>query len=166
VEDEVVPNEEEVAIRPLDRGQLSVLRIRAALFAAIVLAIAIAGDLLPMRSTPVPLGVLSVSLGLLVLFGAIWSPPRRYYSWSYGVGGDELHLRHGLWTRVRTIVPFARVQHIDVAQGPIERKFGVGRLILHTAGTRNSAVELPGLAIDEAGRIRDLIRSQIRQDLV
>ncbi len=63
-------------------------------------------------------------------------------------------------------MPFGRVQHIDVAQGPIERQFGVARLILHTAGTRSSAVGLPGLDTGEAGRIRDVIRSRIRQDLV
>jgi membrane protein YdbS with pleckstrin-like domain len=77
---------------------------------------------------------------------------------------DELHIQHGLWTRTRTVVPFGRVQHIDVAQGPIERAFGVGSLILHTAGTRSSAVDLPGLEFGEAGQMRDVIRSKIRQD--
>lgn len=166
MEGEEGSSEGKLMVRPLDSGQLAVLRVRAALLALIAVVVVTAVDLGPMRSTPVPVGLLSGCLTFLILFGAFWSPGRRYRSWSYAVGQDELHLRHGLWTRVRTIVPFGRVQHLDVAQGPIERQFGVGRLILHTAGTRNSAVTLPGLAIEEAGRIRDLIRSQIRQDLV
>ena len=78
---------------------------------------------------------------------------------------DELHVQRGLWTRERTVVPFGRVQHIDVTQGPLERRFGIGTLILHTAGTRGSAVQLPGLAFEQAGQMRDVIREQIRQDL-
>ena len=151
---------------PLHRGQLSVLRVRAGFIALIVIAAVLAADLGPLRETPVPFGAISGPAAFLLVVWALWSPGRRYRSWGYRVEDEELHIRHGLWTRIRTIVPFGRVQHIDVAQGPIERQFGVARLILHTAGTRSSAVGLPGLESAEAERIRDVIRSQIRQDLV
>ena len=113
----------------------------------------------------VPMGTASVPAALLLALAVLVLPKRRYASWAYGMNEDELHIRHGLWTRVSTTVPFGRVQHIDLAQGPIERQFGVATLILHTAGTRNSAVALPGLETSEAGRMRDVIRSKIRQDL-
>jgi membrane protein YdbS with pleckstrin-like domain len=103
---------------------------------------------------------------MLLLGLAFFIPNRRYKSWGFRIDEDELHIQQGLWLRVLTIVPFGRVQHIDVAQGPLERRFGVGALILHTAGTRNSAVALPGLEHGEAGRLRDIIRAKIRQDLV
>lgn len=151
---------------PLHRGQLSVLRVRAAIIALVLIAVILGADLEPLRETPVPFGAISGPVAVLLILWALWSPGRRYRSWGYSVEEEELHIRQGLWTRVRTVVPFGRVQHIDVAQGPIERHFGVGRLILHTAGTRSSAVALPGLEIGEAGRIRDVIRSRIRQDLV
>jgi hypothetical protein len=64
------------------------------------------------------------------------------------------------------VVPFGRVQHIDVVQGPLQRRFGVGSLVLHTAGTRSAAVLLPGLAAAEAERMRDHIRGKIREDMV
>ena len=142
------------------------LRVRAGFIALIVIAAVLAVDLGPLRETPVPFGAISGPAAFLLVVWALWSPGRRYRSWGYRVEDEELHIRHGLWTRIRTIVPFGRVQHIDVAQGPIERQFGVARLILHTAGTRSSAVGLPGLESAEAERIRDVIRSQIRQDLV
>lgn len=151
---------------PLDHGQLWVLRVRA-LITAFLLGSAVAvADLALLRATGLPAGLLGGAVLLLFVALAVLLPGRRYRSWGYRMEEDELHVRHGVWTREDTIVPFGRVQHIDVAQGPIERQFGVGTLILHTAGTRNSAVTLPGLAFDEAGRIRDVIRGKIRQDLL
>ena len=93
-------------------------------------------------------------------------PVRRYRGWGYREGEDEIEIRRGLLIRVRTIVPFGRVQHIDVAQGPIQRMFGLGTLILHTAGTHGASVPLPGLPVAEAEAMRDRIRAKIRQDLV
>jgi hypothetical protein len=157
---------EAAALRPLDRGQLSVLRVRAAIAATILIVAVLLLDRELLRDTALPFGAVSGPAALLLALWAIWSPGRRYRSWGFRDEEEELHLQHGLWTRVRTIVPFGRVQHIDVAQGPVERRFGVARLILHTAGTRSGAVTLPGLRMEEASRLRDHIRSQIRQDLV
>ena len=155
-----------VTMLPLHPGQLKVLRVRAAMVALVLIVTIVAADLGPLRGTPVPFGAVSGPLVLPLILWALWSPGPRYRSWAYFAGEDELHIQYGVWTKIRTVVPYGRVQHIDVAQGPIERRFGVGRLIVHTAGTRSSTVALPGLEIGEAGRIRDVIRSQIRQDLM
>ena len=66
--------------------------------------------------------------------------------------------------RTDTIVPFVRVQHIDVGQGPIERWFGLSHLIVHTSGTHNSTVTLPGLPSDRAAAMRETIRRHIQTD--
>ncbi len=148
---------------PLHPGQLWALRVQAALHAVfpfIALLVAKTGWLGPL----VPPAAVAGAAVLLAAWAFV-IPIRRYRSWGYQMEEDELQIQHGLWTRVRTIVPFGRVQHIDLAQGPIERQFGVATLILHTAGTRNSEVVLPGLEAAEAGRMRDVIRSKIRQDL-
>ena len=150
---------------PLHPRQLTLLRIRAAAIAGVLLALVVYADGVGLRLTPVPPGLASGAAAILLLPWAIFVPRRRYRSWGYEMGEEELQIRHGLWTRVRSLVPFGRVQHIDVKQGPLERRFGLGTLVLHTAGTRSSAVELPGLDHAEAGRMRDQIRSKIRQDL-
>jgi hypothetical protein len=59
----------------------------------------------------------------------------------------------------------ARVQHLDVAQGPLERTFGVARLILHTAGTSHAIVVLPGISRPTAEELRDTIRAHIRAEI-
>jgi membrane protein YdbS with pleckstrin-like domain len=77
---------------------------------------------------------------------------------------DELQVRHGVLVQVHTVVPLDRVQHIDIAQGPLERAFGVSRLIVHTAGTLHSQVTVPGLLRRTAEAMRDEIRVRIRQE--
>ena len=158
--------DEPSAMAPLDPAHATVLRMRTGLiFLVLALAAAIA-DLGPLRLTPIPAGL---ALGLVLLAGVAATlifPGRRYRAWGYREGGDEIEIRRGRLIRVRTIVPYARVQHIDVAQGPIQRAFGLGTLILHTAGTHGASVPLPGLAYGDAERMRDRIRARIRQDLV
>ena len=153
-------------MQPLHPNQIWVIRIRAAITALFLLVPAAIVDWGPLRESEVPAGLLTGAAVLLALFLTIVMPARRYRAWGYEEGEDELHIRHGVWTRVRTAVPFGRVQHIDVAQGPVERMFGLSTLILHTAGTRGAAVPLPGLLQGDCEAMRDRIRSKIRQDLV
>lgn len=150
---------------PLHPNQLWVFRIRGAIAALVVIAGALALDLGLLRETALRPGLVPAAVGLLALAAILLLPGRRYRAWGYREEEDELHVRSGLFTRVRTLVPFGRVQHIDVAHGPIERRFGLATLILHTAGTRGAAVPLPGLRHGDAEAMRDRIRAKIRQDL-
>lgn len=150
----------------LDPGQLWVFRIRALAVAAILTVALLVAEALWLPDLPVVRGTIGAAAGIALFLWAMLMARRRYRSWAYRLDEEELHVQHGIWTHIRTVVPFGRVQHIDVAQGPLERRFGVGTLILHTAGTRNSAVALPGLAYEEAGRMRDVIRAMIRSDLI
>ena len=150
----------------LHPNQVWVLRIRGAIASIFpIVAVSILSRSLPpevpIDPSLIPIAVLLLAAGALVLL-----PQRRWRAWGYLEEVDELHIRYGLFTRMRTVVPFGRVQHIDVAQGPVERGFGLATLILHTAGTRGASVPLPGLPFDEAERMRDRIRAKIRQDLM
>ncbi|MEM7050329.1 MAG: PH domain-containing protein [Acidobacteriota bacterium] len=96
--------------------------------------------------------------GLLVVLIALrahfW-PALSYRYASYRVGARELEIRRGvLWREVVT-VPRSRVQHTDVSQGPLERAFSLGTLLIHTAGTDHARVALPGLTHELASVIRD-----------
>jgi membrane protein YdbS with pleckstrin-like domain len=74
-------------------------------------------------------------------------PGRRYRAWGFAEGEDELTVKHGLMIRKVTIVPFGRVQHIDVAQGPIQRMLGLATLVLNTAGTAARRCGCPACSI-------------------
>jgi membrane protein YdbS with pleckstrin-like domain len=82
---------------------------------------------------------------------------------AYAVHESGLDIWRGIvWRRVIS-VPRSRVQHTDVEQGPLQRKFGVATLIVHTAGTGEARVALAGLTRETALEIRDfLIRDATR----
>lgn len=151
---------------PLHPRHLTLLRIRSALFALVLLALLIWGDLELTRREWVPGGV-TTGVGVLLLLLGIWLlPRRRYEAWAFLQGEDELTVRHGMMVRKLTVVPFGRVQHTDVTRGPLQRMLGLATLVLNTAGTLGSSVKLPGLLHADAEAMRDHVRGQIRQDLV
>ena len=149
---------------PLETGQIWVLRIHAAAIALVLLAAAGIGETFLRDRFGSPYGVLVLPLLLPLAWLVLLAPRRRWRAWAYARSERDLQLRHGVWTRVHTLVPLDRVQHIDISQGPIERGCGVCRLVLHTAGTLHSRVVLPGLSRATAETMRDEIRAQIRSD--
>lgn len=94
-------------------------------------------------------------LAALMLWATIAYPKAAYRHAAIALGDLGLEYRRGVWWRKTTIIPRSRVQHTDVSQGPVMRRFGLGKLVVHTAGTRNAVVEIQGLGFDEAERIRD-----------
>lgn len=149
---------------PLEKGQLWVMRIHGAINTLALCGLSLVAEFFLARETPLPFGIV---LGpVAVLAGLAWLvlPGRRFRAWGYSHEPDELMLAHGVMTRMETVVPLFRVQHIDIGQGPIERAFGVNRLILHTAGTQHSKVELPGLSRETAERLRDEIRLRVARE--
>ena len=149
---------------PLERGQLWVMRIHALAIGALALAAGLLGEAIVRDNVDLPPGIVTIPLLVLLLYPVLVAPGRRYRAWGYAMDADELRIARGVWTRIETIVPLARVQHVDVSQGPIERTFGVCRLVLHTAGTMHSRVVLPGLARATAEALRNEVRGCIVQD--
>jgi membrane protein YdbS with pleckstrin-like domain len=160
------PEENEATeLRALDPRQKTVLRIRALLTGLVPLLMLSVGYVMLGAELGFALGW-GIGIGvLLYAVTVLMLPGRRYRRWGYRKGARGIRIASGLLIRRETVVPYDRVQHIDVSRGPIERAFGVATLTLHTAGSYNSTVDLPGLAIDDANRMRDEIRGYISQDL-
>lgn len=79
---------------------------------------------------------------------------RSVRSWGYAEREQDLLVRHGLIRRHLSIVPYARMQFVDVSAGPLERMFGLATVQLHTAAAASDA-RVPGLEPAEAARLRD-----------
>jgi hypothetical protein len=88
--------------------------------------------------------------------GAVTAPflARRVRSWGYCEREDDLLVRRGLLVSRLSVVPYGRMQFIDVEAGPAERAFGLATVHLHTAAAASDA-RIPGLANAEAARLRD-----------
>lgn len=98
---------------------------------------------------------------LLVVIAGLtlsWVWPEAYYRrLRFGIDATGIAIERGIVWRSRIAVPRARIQHTDVSQGPLQRRFGVGTLKLYTAGSRYTKIELPGLAHAEAIALRDAL---------
>jgi hypothetical protein len=79
---------------------------------------------------------------------------RNQRSWKYAERDDELLVTHGVMFRELVVVPYGRMQFVDVTAGPLERSFGLATVELHTATPATDA-KIPGLTPDEAARLRD-----------
>ncbi len=99
-------------------------------------------------------GVAVVVPGLFLLWAWLW-PPLHHRHVRYRDDHDGIWIKQGVWFRTETSIPISRIQHIDVTQGPIARAYGLGTLIVYTAGTQHASESLGGLAHEEAVRIRD-----------
>ena len=152
-------------MRPLHPNHLKLLRVRFALFALVLLAAAVLADVLVARETPFPFGLIAAAALVLALLAVLVLPRRRFRAWGWRMDEDEIRILSGVMISSDTVVPFGRVQHIDVLRGPLQRGLGLASLVLHTAGTRSAAVLLPGLEADEAERMRDHIRGKIREEI-
>jgi membrane protein YdbS with pleckstrin-like domain len=98
---------------------------------------------------------LAAVLGVAViagLFGVLLY--RRYRSWRYAERADDLLVARGVMIRRMTVVPYGRMQFVDVTAGPVDRLFGLATVQLHTAAAATDA-KIPGLTSAEAQRLRD-----------
>lgn len=133
-----------VRLRAMRRAVLGVVGVVVAVLAAV--ALTIAGSVLVAVVTVVV--VLAICAAVFVVIG------RNYDSWGYAERGADLLVTHGVMWRRLVVVPYGRMQLVDVTAGPIERKFGISTLRLHTASAGTDA-RIHGLTAAEATRLRD-----------
>jgi uncharacterized protein len=79
---------------------------------------------------------------------------RRVHAWGYAEREDDLFVRRGVMFSRLSVIPYGRMQFIDVTAGPVERLFGLATVRMHTAAAASDA-RIPGLAADQAARVRD-----------
>ena len=115
----------------------------------------------------------------LAALGAVWMlstvaltwhlqrwPPIAYRHTSYRVDDLGIEIKRGVYWRAIVNVPRSRVQHTDVSQGPLERRYGLGTLAIYTAGTDHAKVDLGGLDHSIALRIREHLLPGAASDAV
>ena len=78
--------------------------------------------------------------------------------WGYAERDDDLYVKHGAFHRRLVVVPYGRMQYVDVQAGPLEQVFRIASVHLHTASPGTSA-RIPGLPALEAARLRDRLTS-------
>ena len=136
--------------RTPSRQLLTLRRLEVGVPALVVgVGLAVVGAL---SGSTVAYGLAAAALAL----GAISWPfvGRRFRSWGYAEREDDLLVRRGVMFARLSVVPYGRMQFIDVTAGPLERAFGLATVRLHTAAAATDA-RIPGLERVEAARLRD-----------
>ena len=148
--------------RVLDPRSIQVQRIAGWIFTAVIAVFSLVGMVIVVLAVDdmpawlrrmLPLFWL-VALVLLAWHAHRW-PVLEYRYTSYRVDGQGIEIRRGVYWRVVINVPRSRVQHTDVSQGPLERRYGLGTLVIYTAGTDHAKIDLAGLEHGVALRLRE-----------
>jgi len=97
-----------------------------------------------------------ITVGAGVAAGVVTSGfvHRRFRAWRYQERHEDLIVARGVMFRRLSVVPYGRMQFVEVTAGPLERMFKLSTVKLHTAAAASDA-RIPGLQVDEAARLRD-----------
>jgi membrane protein YdbS with pleckstrin-like domain len=105
--------------------------------------------------------IASVAVLAVLALGCIWATVvlsrLSYRNTRYAVTDQRIDIQRGILWKALICVPRSRIQHVKIGQGPLERRFGLASLTIHTAGTANASVGLSGLAYETAAQLRDLL---------
>ena len=112
---------------------------------------------------PRPL-LISASVWLLVAFITYLSIVKGYPLRGYAVRQHDITYKKGWIFQTRTTVPMNRIQHSEISQGPLERRFNISSLKIFTAGGAASDLVIPGLLPEEAQRLHEFISSETAKD--
>lgn len=101
----------------------------------------------------------------LVLWAILWFVTgRQWVNYGYAELADDLYVARGMIFRRLTIVPYGRMQVVDVTSGPLERAFGLATVKMVTASASSDAT-IPGLPAEEATRLRDQLSQRAEERL-
>lgn len=141
----------------VDPAAISVWRCHY-LIATGVLASATVITLFPQQGLPwAAIGGTVLAIGTALA----WYWPAVYYRHlRYMIDATGIAIQRGVLWRSHIALPRVRIQHTDVSQGPLQRRYGIGTLRLYTAGSRHTMIELPGLAHADAIALRDALLAE------
>jgi membrane protein YdbS with pleckstrin-like domain len=101
----------------------------------------------------------SAALVAVLVAWVVWLVPRQVRAMGYAERADDLLLRRGILFRSMVVVPYGRMQYVDVTAGPLARRLGIASVQLHTASPGTDA-SIDGLPTAEAARLRDQLASR------
>ena len=136
--------------------RLRVLRRYEVLGGTLLLIVLAAGIAIALGASAVAAGAV-VGLAILGLI-ADHVAGRRVRAWGYAERAEDLLVRRGVMFRRTSVIPYGRMQYVEVTAGPFERGFGLATVQMHTAAAASDA-RIPGLPAAEAARLRDQLTS-------
>ncbi len=158
-----LPSRETIEYQPLEKKYLKVKLINQIVFFLVFLIVATVFKLIN-NDGEWELANTLIILGWVVVYVLALLYMRKAFRYKGFVvrQKDIIYKKGWLWNNTLT-VPFNRIQHCEVSQGPIEKMFNLSKLNIYTAGGQNSDMKLPGLSSEEASKIKTYLLNQINE---
>ena len=114
---------------------------------------------------PAKLPLVSVCAGVILAAIAVVMSVLQYRRFGYALSGRDLVVQSGVFWQVRRCVPRARVQHVDVQSGPVDRALGLAELRVYVAGSSGAVATITGLSPEVADQLKEALIVE-RADLI
>lgn len=108
--------------------------------------------------------LIATAIWVLLLIMSLILTRYQYQIKGYVLRMHDIVYRRGLLFRHITTIPFNRIQHCEIQEGPLERLFKLNTLLIYTAGGSSSDLAIPGLLPDQAKRLRDFILKKVSKE--
>lgn len=142
-------------LKSIERDYVKVLRIQ--IFLLMLLVCGVLGFLAFKTRDESHFPLLFAGALVLFIFLLVYYPEKIYKYTKYGMVDKVFYVCKGKWFRKRTAVAQNRIQHTDVSQGPIARKYDLATLTIHTAGMKEADIHISGLKHTDAVAMRDFL---------
>ena len=158
---EAIPQAAELAWTPMPPEYTREVRLQS----LITLGVFLTAAIVPALVIPFPawLAWLFIVIPMVVLFIGVsltWLALKRVKRSGYALREHDLAFRRGVIFRKQVILPFNRIQHVEVSSGPLQRRFGLASLKCFTAGGAAVDLQIVGLRKNDAEKLRELILSK------
>ncbi len=154
---EEIPRIASLAFSKLHKDYLTVSLIRTSISAFIIILAVLIPMMINFQELYPWLRVSAIVIVILLVGIMIWHTFRLFEYKQYALRTHDIVYRDGFIWRTITAVPFNRIQHVEVQQGPIERLFNLAKLNIYTAGGSASDLSISGLHVEVAQSLREFI---------
>lgn len=164
IEESELPSVLDIKYRSIQKKHRTVSIIASTIFALIIVAIPLTINILSDDIWFYDYIIYILSIWLVLYGFMILVSFKGFEHKGYAMRERDIIFKKGWIWRSSTIVPFNRIQHTEIDQGPIERIFGLSKLKIFTAGGSSSDLKIPGLLPDTANRLKDYIQLKVGRD--
>lgn len=152
-----LPQLDDTPMESLSPSYLKVSYLGTAIFFMILAAILIGIHFFAEFDIPSWIKLVGSGVWLLLFVLSLWHTYEDFQIQGFAIRERDLTYRSGVFFRSTTVIPYNRIQHAEVKQGPIERRFNLQRLEIYSAGGDGSDLYIPGLPGNRADQLKDYI---------
>ncbi len=156
-----LPQLEDTPMERLSPAYLTVSYLGTAIFFFMLALVLTAIHFFTDFDVPFRVKLVIISAWLFLFLFSLWHTYMDFQLQGFAIRERDLTYRSGVFFRSTTVIPYNRIQHAEVKQGPIERKFDLQRLEIYSAGGAGSDLYIPGLPGYRADQLRDYIIEKV-----